>query len=432
MVKDLRTGVERSDPQKVLEGDLDEFMAASLAARVVTKRRLSGGLSISQSTPRNPSIARTHKELPRSRGLLISGSQVRALVPPPWPDETEARIDGAFLHSELMASQVFSSPLLGENLPRDPPGTHANWMYVRLDVSRGLVCLAVQAWRSAAEEGRVANHAGTHLTVLRTSLPISLRRAPVGVGVRRGMVRAAIKPEIETAILVKSRRRCCICFGLNHVSDIAIGQIAHLDRDSSNSSEDNLAFMCLEHHDWYDSSTSQSKGPKVAEAKVYRDELYSAMAIAAKALPAVEPPKEEVEPPEPTRTMNIFEVQVRLVDAWTKSPHASPDALPIMLYDRLRQGAVKCWGRPSKRYAPVVTTPWPLRRFIAKEFWDKNTVEDLDEWMRHKRWAHGSPPRTVTKPAKGNRNRLPCYWDLVFDEDDVGRHWPSPHSWMAR
>ena len=34
MVKDLRTNLERSDPQKVLDGDLDEFMAASLAARV--------------------------------------------------------------------------------------------------------------------------------------------------------------------------------------------------------------------------------------------------------------------------------------------------------------------------------------------------------------------------------------------------------------
>ena len=77
-----------------------------------------------------------------------------------------------------------------------------------------------------------------------------------------------------------------------------------------------------------------------------------------------------------------------------------------MLYDRLRQGAIKCWGRPSKRYAPVVTAPWPLRRFITKDFWDKNTVEDLDEWMRNKVWAHGSPQRTVTKPTKGNRNRL--------------------------
>ena len=34
MVKDLRTGVETSDTQGVLVGDLDAFMAASLAARV--------------------------------------------------------------------------------------------------------------------------------------------------------------------------------------------------------------------------------------------------------------------------------------------------------------------------------------------------------------------------------------------------------------
>jgi peptide chain release factor 2 len=34
MVKDLRTGVETSDTQGVLNGDLDRFMAASLAARV--------------------------------------------------------------------------------------------------------------------------------------------------------------------------------------------------------------------------------------------------------------------------------------------------------------------------------------------------------------------------------------------------------------
>jgi protein subunit release factor B len=31
-IKDLRTGVERTDTQKVLDGDLDEFVAASLKA----------------------------------------------------------------------------------------------------------------------------------------------------------------------------------------------------------------------------------------------------------------------------------------------------------------------------------------------------------------------------------------------------------------
>ncbi|MEQ8379707.1 MAG: peptide chain release factor 2 [Parvibaculum sp.] len=34
MVKDLRTGVESPDPSKVLDGDIDPFMAAALAARV--------------------------------------------------------------------------------------------------------------------------------------------------------------------------------------------------------------------------------------------------------------------------------------------------------------------------------------------------------------------------------------------------------------
>ena len=34
MVKDLRTGVESAQPDKVLDGDLDMFMNAALAARV--------------------------------------------------------------------------------------------------------------------------------------------------------------------------------------------------------------------------------------------------------------------------------------------------------------------------------------------------------------------------------------------------------------
>jgi peptide chain release factor 2 len=33
MVKDLRTGVQTSDTSGVLDGDLDEFMAATLAQR---------------------------------------------------------------------------------------------------------------------------------------------------------------------------------------------------------------------------------------------------------------------------------------------------------------------------------------------------------------------------------------------------------------
>ena len=39
MVKDLRTGVEKANPEAVLDGGLDDFMAASLAARVGADRK---------------------------------------------------------------------------------------------------------------------------------------------------------------------------------------------------------------------------------------------------------------------------------------------------------------------------------------------------------------------------------------------------------
>jgi peptide chain release factor 2 len=37
MVKDLRTGVSRSDPQVVLDGDIDDFLEAALAERIEGK-----------------------------------------------------------------------------------------------------------------------------------------------------------------------------------------------------------------------------------------------------------------------------------------------------------------------------------------------------------------------------------------------------------
>jgi peptide chain release factor 2 len=42
MVKDLRTSVETSNPQAVLDGDLDSFLAAALAARATGQRVKDG------------------------------------------------------------------------------------------------------------------------------------------------------------------------------------------------------------------------------------------------------------------------------------------------------------------------------------------------------------------------------------------------------
>jgi len=80
---------------------------------------------------------------------------------------------------------------------------------------------------------------------------------------------------IEAKVLTRSRRRCCICFGLTKDDSEKKGQIAHLDRNSTNNSLENLAFLCLDHHDQYDSKTSQSKGLQIDEVKEYRNQLYS-------------------------------------------------------------------------------------------------------------------------------------------------------------
>lgn len=91
------------------------------------------------------------------------------------------------------------------------------------------------------------------------------------------MARRPIHPDVVAEVLIESRRRCCICFGLNRDTSICQGQIAHLDGKSSNSVKENLAFLCFNHHDKLDSSTRQSKNFTVLEVKRFRSELRDAI-----------------------------------------------------------------------------------------------------------------------------------------------------------
>jgi hypothetical protein len=100
--------------------------------------------------------------------------------------------------------------------------------------------------------------------------------------------RKKIPQGIVADIMTASRRRCCICFGLRQDNAEKKGQIAHLDHDSSNNTPDNLAFLCFNHHDQYDTSPSQAKGLMIEEVKRYRTEL---LAFVARNLPV---PDEEI------------------------------------------------------------------------------------------------------------------------------------------
>ena len=88
------------------------------------------------------------------------------------------------------------------------------------------------------------------------------------------MKRKKIKFDIEKDILIKSRRRCCLCFGLEGNHKIQDGHIAHLDKNPNNNEDDNLAFLCLRHHNEYDSVKRLSKNLKIDEIKEYRKQLY--------------------------------------------------------------------------------------------------------------------------------------------------------------
>jgi hypothetical protein len=90
--------------------------------------------------------------------------------------------------------------------------------------------------------------------------------------------RKKIPDNVVAGVLETSKRRCCICVALRCDVSEKKGQIAHLDRDPSNNDPDNLAFLCLEHHDQYDSRPSQSKGFTLEEVKRYRAALPEALA----------------------------------------------------------------------------------------------------------------------------------------------------------
>lgn len=88
------------------------------------------------------------------------------------------------------------------------------------------------------------------------------------------MARKKLTEDVETQVLTRSRRRRCLCYFFDGIETVVDGQIAHLDQNNQNSDCDNLAFLCLRHHNIYDSRTSVSKGLRPAEVKHYRARLY--------------------------------------------------------------------------------------------------------------------------------------------------------------
>jgi len=135
-------------------------------------------------------------------------------------------------------------------------------------------------------------------------------------------------------VLTASKRRCCLCYYLNHNHTERKGQIAHLNKDTSNPAFENLVWLCFEHHDQYDSRTSQSKGYIPEEVRTYRDRLYRELGVPL------------AKPSEPAKTPSKVE---------------SIEVLP----DELKTVVKNAGGALDYLFDPWRFRPWPeVQRFL--------------------------------------------------------------------
>lgn len=81
--------------------------------------------------------------------------------------------------------------------------------------------------------------------------------------------------DVRSKILTQSKRICALCFYFKGDSSEKIrGQIAHIDRQATNSTVENGTYLCKDHHDEYDVVSQQSQRLSEAELKEARARVY--------------------------------------------------------------------------------------------------------------------------------------------------------------
>lgn len=94
--------------------------------------------------------------------------------------------------------------------------------------------------------------------------------------------------QVVQNVLLNSKRRCCVCFVAGN-DELQVGVIAHLNplsKAATRNTEDNLVFLCENHHMQYDNGEIQ-----IDEVKKDRTKLYQAMRL------STEPIKTDLEKP---------------------------------------------------------------------------------------------------------------------------------------
>src|SRR5262245_26815196 len=80
------------------------------------------------------------------------------------------------------------------------------------------------------------------------------------------MTRVPIPPEIAATVMYESHGTCCVC----NVPGLYV-QVHHIDEDNTNSLDpDNLAVLCLEHHNDTQIRGGFARKLDAAQVRVYR------------------------------------------------------------------------------------------------------------------------------------------------------------------
>jgi hypothetical protein len=86
------------------------------------------------------------------------------------------------------------------------------------------------------------------------------------------MKRRSIPEEVLDRVLLDSRRRCCICYAAGN-DEVRQGAVAHIQADLPDTdadTEDNLAFLCEQHHSELDAGRISAQKLREAKGQLYR------------------------------------------------------------------------------------------------------------------------------------------------------------------
>ena len=93
------------------------------------------------------------------------------------------------------------------------------------------------------------------------------------------MPRRSWPEDVRAEILIRSKRICAFCFWFHNDSSVKLrGQIAHVDRNPSNSELENGVYLCKEDHDEYDMTSNRSQRLSPAELKQARANVHEFVA----------------------------------------------------------------------------------------------------------------------------------------------------------